>query len=68
MSSIEEITVNEMLTSQIVVPIIGDGACFFRSISLHLFNFQERCQVIRNTIVVYVSDNWNTFINIIIIH
>lgn len=64
MSSIEEITVNEMLTSQIVVPIIVDGACLFRSISFHLYKTQERCQEIQNTIVAYVSDNWNTFVNI----
>ncbi|KAL4142948.1 hypothetical protein QTP88_005336 [Uroleucon formosanum] len=31
-----------MLTPQIVVPIIGDAACLFRSISFHLFNTQER--------------------------
>ena len=62
MSSIEDIFVNGMLTPQIVVPIIGDGACLFRSISFHLFNTQERCQEIRNTIVSYVSDNWNNFI------
>jgi len=41
MSSIEEITVNGTLTSQIVV---GDGACLFRSISFRLFKTQERCQ------------------------
>ncbi|KAL4092474.1 hypothetical protein QTP88_026975 [Uroleucon formosanum] len=50
-----------MLTPQIVVPIIGDGVCLFRSISFHLFNTQERCQEIQNTIVSYVSDNWNNF-------
>jgi len=61
MSSIEEITMNGILKSQIVVPIIDDGACRFRPISFHLFNTQERCQEIRNTIVAYVSDNWNTF-------
>ncbi|XP_060858512.1 uncharacterized protein LOC132935889 [Metopolophium dirhodum] len=62
MSSIEDIFVNGMLTPQIVVPIIGDGACLFRSISFYLFNTQERCQEIRNKIVSYVSDNWNNFI------
>jgi hypothetical protein len=61
-SLIEDIFVNGMLTPQIVVSIIGDGTCLFRSISFHLFNTQERCQVIRNTIVSYVSDNWNNFI------
>ncbi|KAL4134836.1 hypothetical protein QTP88_006539 [Uroleucon formosanum] len=51
-----------MLTPQIVILIIGDGACLFRSISIHLFNAQEIYQEIRNTIVSYVSDNWNNFI------
>jgi hypothetical protein len=62
MSSIEDIFVNGMLTSQIFVPIIGDGSCLIRSNSFHLFNTQEICQEIRNTIVSYVSDNWNNFI------
>jgi len=59
MSSIYEITMNEMLTSQIVVPIISDGV-----FSFHLFNTQERCQKIQNTIVGYVSDNLNTLVNL----
>lgn len=55
--SVEEIILNDLLTPQIVIPIIGDGACLFRLISYNLLNDQESCHEIRNTIVV--ADRWN---------
>lgn len=61
MSLIENITVNGVITPQIVISIIGDGACLFRSISFHLFNTQERFQEIRNTIVLHVADHWEYY-------
>lgn len=35
---------------KIVLPNVGNGACFFRSISYNLFINQERYQKIRNTL------------------
>jgi len=35
--SVEDIFVNGILIRQIVVTIIGDGACLFRSLSFHFF-------------------------------
>lgn len=62
MSSVEDIFFNRILTSQIVIPIIGDvGVYLFYSILYNLFNIQKRFQEIRSTIVSIVSDNWNNF-------
>ena len=47
--------------SQMIVPIIGDGACLFNSLSFILYNRQERSQKVRNTIVSFVAENWNVF-------
>lgn len=44
-----------------VVLMVGDGACLFRSISFNLLNTHERCKEIRNTVVPYVTDSWDYF-------
>lgn len=44
-----------------VVPIIGDGACLFRAISYILYDTQVMAREVREQIVDYVVDNWESF-------
>ena len=53
----ETINVDGVEVPQIVIPIIGDGACLFNSLSFISYNTQERCQEVRKTIVSYVAEN-----------
>ena len=47
-----------------VIPIIGDGACLFRTLSYHIFGDQEvSYRSLRKEIVEHVSTNWNDFVN-----
>lgn len=59
--SIEQINVNGVMTPQAVVPIIGDGACLFRSLSFLIYHTQERYAEIRERIVKFAAENWNEF-------
>lgn len=44
-----------------ILPILGDGNCFFRSISFYLFNTQNEHLQVRKEIVEFISDNAHLF-------
>ena len=44
-----------------IQPILGDGNCFFRSISFYLFNTQKEHLQVRKEIVEFISDNTHLF-------
>lgn len=57
----ENINVNGNVISHQVIPIVGDGACLFRSLCYVIYNTEEKAQKIRATIVNYVFDHWDEF-------
>ena len=61
MCEIEKININGEEEPQIVIPIIGDGACLFNMLSFISYNTQERCQEVCKKIVFYVAENWDQF-------
>ena len=44
-----------------IQPILGDGNCFFRSLSFYFFNTQEEHLRVRKEIVEFISDNVHLF-------
>ncbi|QHB21754.1 vp80 [Artaxa digramma nucleopolyhedrovirus] len=51
------------MTTQIFtnVPMLGDGSCVFRSISYVLYGDQSRHAEVRNAVVEYILNNWDTY-------
>ncbi|KAK5648188.1 hypothetical protein RI129_003080 [Pyrocoelia pectoralis] len=58
---VEYLNIDGELIRQLVVPIVGDGACLFRAISYLIYGTQEMSIEVRKSIVRYVSDNWDNY-------
>ncbi|AXP33563.1 RNA-dependent RNA polymerase [Estero Real virus] len=39
--------------------VIGDGNCFYRAISLHIFQKEDEWRVVKDTVIRYADTNWN---------
>lgn len=57
----EFLNVNGQILRHTVVPMIGDGACLFRSLSYLIYGTQFMAGDMREKIVNYVVDNWEEF-------
>lgn len=49
-----------------IIPITGDGNCFFRSLSYFLFNTQEEHLQVRNEVAEFITNNTNLFHSLVI--
>lgn len=58
---IEFLNVNGEMVSHIVVPITGDGACLFNSLSYLMYGTEQMAREIRKLIVSHVTKNWTEF-------
>ena len=58
---LENINVDGTEIPQLVIPIVGDGACLFNSLSFILYNTQDKSLEVRKTITSYVAENWDDF-------
>lgn len=53
--------VDGVMALHTVVSIIGDSACFFRWLSFLMNDTLKRCTEIRERIVTFAVENWNSF-------
>ncbi|CAI6356862.1 unnamed protein product [Macrosiphum euphorbiae] len=59
--TIDFLNVNGEMVSHIVVPITGDGACLFNSLSYLMYGTEQMAREIRKVIVSHVTKNWTEF-------
>lgn len=59
--AIEFLNVNGKMVPHTIVPITGDGACLFRSLSYLMYDTQLMAREVRELIVRHVVDNWEEF-------
>jgi len=56
--TLEFLNVNGVMVPHIVVPIKGDGACLFNSLSYLMYGNEEMTREVRKLIVCHVTKNW----------
>ena len=59
--AIDFLNVNGGLVPHTIVPITGDGACLFRSLSFVMYDTQLMAREVRELIVRHVVENWEEF-------
>lgn len=57
----ESLNVNGEMVPHSIIPIVGDGACLFRSISFLMYGTQTMAKEVREQIVSHVVSNWEEF-------
>ncbi|KAG8292701.1 hypothetical protein J6590_033119 [Homalodisca vitripennis] len=61
---LEHIEVDGVMLPHRIVPVGTDGACFFYSLSYHMYGNVSHAPQIRASIVEYVCNNWQRFENL----
>jgi hypothetical protein len=56
--TLEFLNVNSEIIPHIVVPIAGDGACSFNSLSYLMYGNEQMVRKVRKPIVSHVTKNW----------
>ena len=62
----QDITVLLQQQHRKIKPILGDGNCFFWSLSWFLYNNQEEHMMVRNVLVQFISDHKDHFSGLVI--
>ncbi|KAG8247545.1 hypothetical protein J6590_058579 [Homalodisca vitripennis] len=61
---LEHIEVDGVMVPHRIVPVGTDGACFFYSLSYHMYGNVSHAPQIRASVVEYVCNNWQRFENL----
>ena len=57
----EHISIDGVVVPHRIVPMTGDGSCFFYSLSWLMYDTDSQANDLRATVVQHISNNWRRF-------